>query len=66
MEYLLKSHFPTCQKSFIKQPAEKICKTENQKDRGMDAYYNSSSKATLMFTEMQITWWAPVKAGEVP
>lgn len=56
MEYLLKSHFPICQKCFIKQPAEKIGKTENQKDRGMDAYYNISSKATLMFTEMQITW----------
>lgn len=33
MEYLLKSHFPTCQKLFIKQPTEKHCKTENQKDR---------------------------------
>lgn len=33
MEYLLKSHFPICQKCFIKQPAEEICKTENQKDR---------------------------------
>lgn len=58
MEYLLKSQFPTCQKLFIKQPAEKHCKTENGKDREEWVHITTSlqKQITLTSTEKQITW----------
>lgn len=71
IEYLLKSQFPTCEKSFIEQPAKKHCKTKNNNREGWMPITKISVQKhiNLMFiytSGHQFTWWVPVKGGEAP